>query len=103
MSNGDDVDDRLREMYTDMESPAAYSSLTGLRAYAQRQGLNVSRERVARFLSDYSAYSIFLRKRERHKEAIFATSLNEVWMADLAFLNPKKTPMGGYIGFLLVY
>lgn len=78
----------LKELYYDISKPTAYGSSQSIFQYAKKEGKNVSRADVSRFLKKQETNSLHKEKRSIKKyRSIFVPYPNFQWQIDNAYMN----------------
>ena len=93
----DQFDEALKTIYYDPTNSGSFGGLGRLLREAQRQGLNVPRTTVERFLTDQRAYSLHKPVRKTFKRnRIFVSGIDKQWQADLADMQSISSTNDGY-------
>lgn len=80
------MDQTLRKIYYDLDSPAAYSSIN--RVYKEAQKFNISRDKVQEFMEKQRVYTMYKPVNRKFKRMQTKPSgLNTDWQGDLAVFS----------------
>ena len=93
----DQFDEALKAIYYDPVSSGSFGGLGRLMQEAKRQGLNVTRPTIERFLTDQQAYSLHKPVRRTFKRnRTFVSGIDKQWQADLADMQSIASTNDGY-------
>ena len=78
----------LKELYYDISKPTAYGNAESIFRHAKKEGKNVSKADVKKFLKKQETHSLHKEKRSIKKyRSIFAPYPNYLWQIDCAYMS----------------
>ena len=100
MKNSRTVDNLLKKLYYNLDSPSSFSSVKRLFNAAKKQNKKITRQNVKDFLSEQNTYTLHKDRRKRFERNITkAAGLDTHWQIDLADMQKirKFNDNHGYI------
>ena len=83
------MEEELRKIYENVNSPAGYASAYRLYEVARDKGIKVSKQDARKFVQEYKADTLY-QKKKRLPVSTMAYGLNDRWHLDIGFYKPYR-------------